>query len=84
MNAVGSKAAVPLVFNACKYKLVRPVCGLRLWDSLRGFVGLREDICRQVRDKMLMYGRPRLAGEGEMNLMKYFAGWDADEMNSRK
>ena len=25
--------------------------------------------------KMLMYGRPRCAGEGEVNLMKYIAGW---------
>jgi len=73
---------VSVVLNA---EPVRPeiVCasqclGWAFWDSLRGGVGLRENTGCQVRDKMLMFGRPRCAGEGEMNLMKYFAGWNAD------
>ncbi len=50
--------------------------GWAFWDSLRGGVGLRENTGCQVRDQMLMFGRPRRAGEGEM--MKYFAGWNAN------
>jgi hypothetical protein len=31
-----------------------------------------------------MYGRPRHAGEGEMNLMKYFARWNADVWRAKR
>ena len=68
------EALLPVVLNTCKSEPVRPeiVCASR-WifgDSLRGGVGVRENTSCQVRDKMLI---PWHAGEGEMNLMKYFA-----------
>jgi hypothetical protein len=61
--------------DACASRLER--LHIRAGQARRGGVGLRGEYLCQMRGKMLMYG-PRRAGVEEMNLMKYFAGWNSD------